>query len=160
MADFTPISTQEEFDKAIGPRLEREREKVAKEYKEKLAANDKKIKEQEDQIGTISSQLEEAGKKNKDFEAQIAERDGKIKGYESTAMKTRIAREVGLPYEVAERLAGEDEDAIRKDAETLKGIIGSGKPAPQRKETGEVEPGSDSDIEAGLKRTLDKMKGE
>ena len=39
--------TQEEFDKAIGPRLEREREKVAKEYKEKLAANDKKIKEQD-----------------------------------------------------------------------------------------------------------------
>lgn len=159
MAEFTPINTQEELNKAIGPRLEREREKVAKEYESRLSESDKKIKELEDKNGTLSSQLEEAGKKHKDFEAQIAERDGKIKGYESSTMKTKIAREVGLPYEAAERLAGEDEDAIRKDAEALKAIIGSGKPAPQRKST-EGNYGSDSDIEAGLKRTLDSMKGE
>ena len=159
MADFTPINTQEEMDKAIGPRLERERKTVAKEYEGRLSEKDKKIKELEDKNGTLSSQLEEADKKHKDFEAQIAERDGKIKGYESSAMKIKIAREVGLPYEAAERLAGEDEDAIRKDAESLKAIIGSGKPAPQRKSS-EGNYGPDSEIEAGLKRTLDSMKGE
>ena len=89
-----------------------------------------KIKELEDKNGTLSSQLEEADKKNKDFEAQIAERDGKIKGYESSAMKTKIAREVGLPYEAAERLAGEDEDAIRKIVELTQKTPPEGKKSP------------------------------
>ena len=159
MAEFTPINTQEELDKVIGSRLKRERETVTEKYEGRLSENGKKIKELEDKNGTLSSQLEEADKKNKDFEAQIAERDGKIKGYESSAMKVKVAREVGLPYEAAERLTGEDEDAIRKDAESLKAIIGSGKPAPQRKSS-EGNYGPDSEIEAGLKRTLDSMKGE
>ena len=159
MAEFTPINTQEELDKVIGLRLKRERETVTEKYEDMLSENNKKIKELEDKNGTLSSQLEEADKKNKDFEAQIAERDGKIKGYESSAMKVKIAREVGLPYEAAERLAGEDEDAIRKDAESLKVIIGSGKPAPQRKST-EGNYGSDSDTEAGLRNMLKGLKGE
>lgn len=159
MAEFTPINTQEELDKVIGPRLKRERETVTEKYEDRLSENNKKIKELEDKNGTLSSQLEEADKKNKDFEAQLAERDGKIKGYESSAMKAKIAREVGLPYEAAERLAGEDEDAIRKDAESLKAIIGSGKPAPQRKST-EGNYGPASDTEEGLRNMLKELKGE
>ena len=40
MAEFTPITTQEEFDKAIGDRLKRERETVKKEYADYLSPDD------------------------------------------------------------------------------------------------------------------------
>ena len=44
MSDFTPITTQEEFDKAIGERLKRERETVKKEYAGYLSPDDEKKK--------------------------------------------------------------------------------------------------------------------
>ena len=42
MAEFTPITTQEDFDKAIGERLKRERETVKKEYAGYLSPEDEK----------------------------------------------------------------------------------------------------------------------
>lgn len=155
MAEFTPITTQEEFDKAIGARLKRERDTVAKEYEGRLSESETKLKDYEGKVGTLSGQLEEAGKKNKEYESKIAERDGKIKGYESSAMKARIAHETGLPYEMAERLTGDDEEAIKKDAESLKKIIGSRKPA-QRKST--EDPVID-DKRAAMQRVLRKLNG-
>lgn len=156
MAEFTSITTQEEFDKAIGARLKRERDTVTREYETKLSENETKIKSYEEQVGTLSGQLEESNKKNKGFETQIAERDDKIKKYESSAMKTRIAHETGLPYEMAGRLAGDDEEAIKKDAEALKKIIGDRKPSAQRKST--EDPAID-DQRAAMQQVLRKLNG-
>lgn len=142
MAEFTPITTQEELDKAIEARLESERATIKKDY--------------EGQITNLAGDLEEARKKNTEFETQLAERDNKIKGYETSATKSRIAREIGLPYEMAERLSGESEEDIRKDAETLKKVIGNGKPAPQRKNN---EPPAVDEKKVAMQKIIRELNG-
>lgn len=125
MSEFKEIKTQEEFDAAIKDRLEREREKYSdyESLKSKASSYEAEI-----------SKLKEANQGFKDKEAgyntKIAELNSKIKGYESDSVKTRIALEQGLPYEMASRLNGEDEDSIRKDAETISRLLKLGKPTP------------------------------
>ena len=80
--------------------------------------------------------------KLKEKDDVIAERDTKIKGYETASAKTRIARETGLSYEAIDYIQGSDEEAMKKSAEALKALIGSGKPAPP---LGDPEPAPSSD---------------
>ena len=80
-----------------------------------------------------------------------------MKGYESDSVKTRIAHEAGIPYELAGRLAGEDEDAIRKDAETVAKLLKTGQqPAPLKS----TEPGDVDGKRAAMKNVLAGLKGE
>ena len=119
MAEFTVINTQEEFDERIKERLQREAAKFEK-Y-------------------TSPEGLE---KINAEHKKEIADRDAKIKGYETDSAKTRIARETGLSYEAIDYIQGSDEEAMKKSAEALKALIGSGKPAPP---LGDPEPAPSSD---------------
>lgn len=119
---FTPIETQEAFDEAIKARLERERASVRKEYedyeglKENLA---KKTKEAEELSGSISG-----------LKAQIDELTKKVSTNETDSAKTRIAYQMGLPYEMSTRLVGTTEDEIRKDAEALQKLVGGARMQP------------------------------
>ena len=105
MAEFTPITTQEAFDEAIKSRLERERASVRKEYadydslKESLA---KKTKEAEELTGSIGG-----------LKAQIDELSKKVSTNETDSAKTRIAYQMGLPYEMSTRLVGSTERTPR-----------------------------------------------
>ena len=117
------ITTQEQLDAIITPRIKRERETVTKELNERIEASEKKAKDYEKQIADLGKQLEAAGKKD----AAIKDLQTKVKGYETASVKTRIAHEAGLPFELAGRLSGEDEDSIRKDAESLVKLIGNNK---------------------------------
>ena len=141
MAEFTPITTQEEFDKAIGDRLKRERETVRKEFAGYLSPEAEKKKYE----GYLSP--EEAAKK-----------DAQIKAYETDSVKTRIAREMGIPFDLASRLTGEDEASIKKDAESLAKILGGkGGKVPPLKST---EPDG-ADLETAAYRSmLNRLKGE
>ena len=112
MAEFTPITTQEQFEAIMKDRLERERTSVAKKY----------------EGYTLSKDAETNAKKYADYDKQIAERDTRLKHYETASVKTRIAYETGLPYEMASRLSGDAEEEIRKDAEALVALIGKNKP--------------------------------
>ncbi len=127
MGDFKPITTQEEFDAAIGERLKREKETLAKKYEgyispEQLAEKEKTYNAS---IEELNGKLTKLTKDAEGHEKIVSELNNKIKGYESDSVKTRIAHEVGLPYEMAARLSGEDEDAIRADAESLSKLMGS-----------------------------------
>lgn len=144
MADFKPIMTQEEFDLAIGPRLQRERETAVKPY-----ADYEQIKKD---LGTAQGQLAQR-------DNTIVELNKQIKGYETDSAKTRIALETGLPYELRTRLAGETEEELKKDAEALVKLIGQQKkqdPAPLRDPEG---PPPDKKT-AAFKGLLDKLKEE
>ena len=68
----------------------------------------------------------------------------KIKDYETASVKARIAHETGLPYELANRLTGDTEEAIRQDAETMAKFIA--KPAAPMRST--EEPIGDSKEQA------------
>lgn len=128
------IETQEELDTIIAKRIKREQEKLAKEKEEAVAEANKKLKDYEKQIATFAEKAKETESKEAETTKKINELEGKIKGYETTTIKTRIAHELGIPYELAERLSGEDEKAIRKDAENLAKIISTKKhdPAPSK----------------------------
>lgn len=124
MAESTAITTPEQFEAALKDRMDR----YAKKFEGYTSPDDlAKIKADYDtQIATLTKTAEEKAKKYAGYDKELAERDAKIKGYETASVKTRIAHEVGLPYELSGRLSGETEDDIRKDAESLVGLIGKG----------------------------------
>lgn len=107
--EFTPITTQEELNKLIGNRV-----KSLKEEHEKETA------EYQRQIADLTAAADSAAKKYAKYDQEMAEKDAKIKGYETNSVKMRIAHEMGLAYEAASFLQGEDEEAIKKSAESLK----------------------------------------
>ena len=123
MAEFTPITTQAEFDAAIGERLKRERETLSKKYGDYEDLKNK-VADYEKQIGQMSKAAKESAEKYAGYDKTLAELQAKVKDYETDSVKTRIAHETGLPYELAGRLTGEDEAAIRKDAEALSKLLG------------------------------------
>lgn len=138
MADFTPITTQAEFDAAIADRLSRQEKILTERYKDALQPDDvSKLKSgYEKTIADLQKQIEDAGTKQAASDKQLTELNARIKGYESDSVKTRIALEMGLPYQMAGRLNGDTEEAIRKDAEALQGMIRGQTPvAPLAKES-------------------------
>lgn len=126
MSDFNVIETQEQLDAVIGERIKRERETIAKRYEGFLSPDDLETKTAEltTQIGDLTKSLEEANNKIANHDKELAERDNKIKEYESHSVKSRIAHENGLSYEAVNFLQGEDEESIRKSAESLKALVG------------------------------------
>lgn len=124
MSEFTPIETQEELDRIIGQRLEREKESTAKKYGDYDDLK-KQNKEYQKQVSDLSAELKKYEEGSAETSSQISELEAKVKMYETDSVKTRIALEAGLPYGMARRLAGETEDEIREDAKSLVNLIGS-----------------------------------
>lgn len=152
MSEFVPITTQAEFDAAIGERLKRERETLAKKYGDYEDLK-RRAADYEKQIGDLTRAAEDAARKYAGYDQQLADLQAKVQGYETASVKTRIAHETGLPYELAGRLSGDTEEAIRKDAESLYKLLGQGqngrRPAPPVRDT---EPaGTVSDKKAALR---------
>lgn len=159
MGDFTPIETQEQLDAVIGERIKRERETSAKKYEGYLSPDDFKSKtaDYEKQIGDLTNALKEANDKAANHEKEIADMDTKIKAYETASVKSRIAHEIGLSYDAIDFLKGDDEDSIRKSAESLKSLVGSNKHAAP---LANPEGSSGTDEDAVLRKTLRSLKGE
>lgn len=114
MPEFKPIETQEALDAIIKDRIERAKksaaDETAKKYEGYLSPDD--VKKHTDQITALTGKLKES-------ETKIADLTAKNSAYEIASVKTKIAHEVGLPYELADRLSGTTEEEIRKDADAL-----------------------------------------
>jgi uncharacterized coiled-coil DUF342 family protein len=113
MADFTVIETQEQLDKVIGERLKRAEKQAAEKYADY------------DDLKKQNAQLTEQVQKHK---ATVDELNAKVHQYETASVKTKVALEMGLPYQMASRLTGDDEKAIRADAEAMVKLIGDNRP--------------------------------
>ena len=136
MAECTPIMTQEDFDAAISERLKREQAKYS-DYDT--------IKSD---LGTLRVQLSAK-------DAEISTLQGKVKGYETDSVKTRIALETGLPLDLRTRLTGETEEEIRADANKLAKLFVQQKdPAPLR----DTEPPVADEKTAAYKSLLNNLK--
>ena len=125
MADFTPITTQAEFDAAIAERLSRQEKSVMARFEGAIpkADADKLKAGYEAQIEELKRQIETATSAQAASEQQLTDALSKCRAYESASVKTRIALECGLPYGMAGRLSGETEEEIRRDAESLRGMM-------------------------------------
>lgn len=146
MAEFEPITinSQEEFDKIVGDRLKRHEKQIRAEY-----ADYEDLKNAQEKWQTEKQGLNE----------QIAEHQKTIKGMQTTALKEKIARESGIPYELAGRLNGETEEDIRKDAENMGAFLKPRQQAPGKN----AEPAGDNKEaakNAALANTLRNLRGE
>lgn len=111
--------TQEELNQVISDRLGKEKDKMASLTSEW----EEKAKGYESQIANLTKTMEEMKKAAANHKAELDERDAKIRGYETQAVKMRVAREFNIPYELAARLSGDTEEDIKKDAEYMKGLL-------------------------------------
>ena len=156
MADFEPINTQEEFDKRISERIKRERDHFESKY-----SDYESLKEKAGLADTLKEQLDAMTAEKSGLESQMESmktaHDTALAAAKRETTKLRVASELNIPPELAARLQGDDEDAIRKDAETVAGFLATKKPAPPLK-SNEPEPKDDKD--AGLLNTLRELKGE
>ena len=153
MSEFKAITTQEEFDAAIGERLKREQATVRKEFEGFLSPDDAAKK----YAGYLSPEDEKEKYKGYLSPDEAAKKDAKIKSYETDSVKTRIALELGLPFEMAARLKGETEEDIRKDAEIVSKLVRQTQYVPPLAST---ETGKASEKRAALKNMLAGLEGE
>ena len=153
MSEFTPITTQEDFDVRISERIGR----INSKHNEEISGLNTQIESLTAQIETLTTENKANAEKYANSDATIAELTAKVKSYETASVKARVARECGLPFELAERLTGESEDDFRADAEALKKFI----PAPVAPlATPEPAPSEGNQYENGLKSLLNSMNKE
>ena len=130
MSDFKPITTQEEFDAAIKARLSREKEKYG-DYDQLKS----RVAELEEENVGLKSTIEASNQSKEDSDKQLEDLRNKIAGYETDSLRTRIALKHGLPYDLADRLQGTDEESFKADAERLAGYIKKSQPVAPIRET-------------------------
>ncbi len=129
MSDFTPIETQEALDAILKERLNRQEERLKKQYEGYSSADDvASIKAKyEKQISDLDASYAKKAETYANYDKEKAELEKKIATYETNSVKMRVAHETGLSYELVDRLKGSTEEEIRKDAESLVGLIGQKK---------------------------------
>lgn len=145
--EFKKIETQEDLDKIITERLARQKESLEKQYqeKEKEYSDYEQLKTRnaalETQVGSLQKEIEESKTSTAGYTKQLEDLNAKIAGYETADIRTRIALQHGLPYELANRLAGNDETSITADAKKMAELIGTPGPIPPLKNI-EPNPGA------------------
>ena len=137
MAEFKPITTQEEFNAAVDARLQQELAKY--------------------------SDYDDLKKKNGDYEKTLAANSktiatlqGQVKGYEVGAIKSKVAKELGIPDGMAGRLSGETEEEIRKDAEGMAPFFSKTTPAAPLADTESSSIGKNDN----LRYMLQNLRGD
>ena len=122
MAEFKPITTQEEFDEAIKARLDRQEKTIAARYSDYEKLKEAAEKQDEEQR-RLRTQAQEDAEKIKKLTAELETAKASIKDHETRALKNSIAAEIGLPAGLTDRLTGNTAEEIRKDAEALKAVF-------------------------------------
>ena len=154
MSEFKTIETQEELDNIVKERIRREREKFG-DYDELK----KRVSELESENGALKATVEETKQTIAESDARITELQGQVSNYETASLRTRIALQNGLPYDLADRLQGADEEALRADAERLAGFM---RPATPQAPLRDTEPPIGDNKEMQMKQMLRDLqpKGE
>ena len=136
--EFKAITTQEELDEVIKDRLKRERDKLSKEVEEKYKDYD-----------SLRAEISKA----KESSAEIETLQKKLQAYEKAEMKRKVAMEYKIPYDLADRIQGDDEESMAEDAKNLQAYFK--KEAPPLRNTETIPKKEDA-----YKKLLDGLKGE
>lgn len=145
MGEFNPINSQEELDAIIKNRIERERKTTAEKY-----ADYEELKNAsgayEQRIAELQKALDEANTTIASHNSVVDELNAKISGYETKATKVRLAREVGLDLDLADRINGDNEESMRADAEILAKAFKASHTPPLAMSEPQMTPTSESDV--------------
>lgn len=154
---FEVIKTQEELDSIISERLKREREKLTKQFADYDELKTKNV-DLEKELTELKKSLESSASNKTELEKQIEELTGKVKAHDLSSLKIKYALENGIPYNLAGRISGDDEESIKADAKSLSDFFKSQTPPPPLK-TGEPRgDGKDASYKNLLKNL--ESKGE
>lgn len=143
MGEFKAITTQEEFDNAIKERLQRQKEKIEEEYADYAELKTRK-EELETELGTLKTTLAEQNESTANYDKTISELNAEIAQHKTENLRTKIALENGIPFDLAGRLVGDDEESISADAKRLAELVGNQEPIAPLK-TVEPQIGDDKD---------------
>ena len=159
--EFKAIETQEQLDSIIKERLQRNDRSWSEKYSGYLSPDEvaSKTKELEDQISQLGNSLNAATEKTKADSDTIKSLEEKVKKYETASVKSRIAHELGIPFELANKLSGETEEEIRKDAEALKPFV-TQKIVPPLRDPESRDPGSGDTTKDSLRKLAQSLKKE
>lgn len=144
--------TQEEVNKLVGQARLEGKEIGRKEFEGWISpdALAKETASLTEQLSGLNAQIQTLSDEKTNLQTQLTEKDGQIAKYETDSVKTKIAREFGLSYDAINFLQGDDEDAIRKSAESLKSLVGASSAPP----LGNPEP---NPVEDGVTAAFKKM---
>jgi len=112
--------TQEEVNKLVGQARLEGKEAGRKEFEGWISKE-----ELDKQTSSLSDQIKALTDEKTNLQTQLTEKNGQIAKYEIDSVKTKIARECGLPYGAADFLQGDSEETIRQSAELMKGLMGT-----------------------------------
>lgn len=131
------IFTQEEFDHFIGERLA----KAEAKHTEATAELQRRVEALEGEKTELLKTITDNKEKYATYDKTIEELNAKVKGYETDSVKTAIAHELGVPFELKQFLSGDNEEEIRKSAELLSKHTAKNTPTitPPQKNTEPVE---------------------
>lgn len=80
-----------------------------------------------EELATLQKQLDDANStlenERTTLQEQIQALEKESNTYKTNDLKLRIALENNIPYELANKLSGEDEESLRQDAQTLANYI-------------------------------------
>lgn len=105
---------------------------VGKEFvpRTEFNAKNEALKTAEKQLGELNTSLTDLKTQHEAKDKTITDLTAEKTKYELSSLKTRIAHEKGIPYDLIDRLQGDDEKAIGADADKLAGLLGSQNPQP------------------------------
>ncbi|WP_455093121.1 capsid assembly scaffolding protein Gp46 family protein [Parvimonas micra] len=155
MSEFKPITTQEELDSIIGERLKRQKESISKQYTDYEELKTKNV-DLEKELTELKKSLESSTSSKTELEKQIEELTGKVKAHDLSSLKIKYALENGIPYNLAGRISGDDEESIKADAQSLSDFFKSQTPPPPLKNTETNTKGED----VAYQNILKGLKGE
>lgn len=153
MADFKVINSQEELDRIIQERLNRQKESIEAKFADYDQLKTEKEKLASEVVG-LKSAVEDYDTKSKTYEETLADLNSKVSNYETENLRTKIAIKNGLPLDLVNRLMGEDEATIDADAQKLAAYIKTGEQIAPLKNT---EPNLGDGKDGAYKNLLNNL---
>ena len=128
MSEFKTIETQEELDRIIGERLSRQKEKFA-DY-EDLKSSVKKLEQKNADLLQVIDSNNQLLKEREEIltakETEFSELQKVVDSYKFNQLRTQVALEHGIPYEL--------EESLQADAEKLSALMKPKQAAPLKEQ--------------------------
>jgi TolA-binding protein len=147
--------TQEDVNRILANDKRKEREALTSLQTEIVTLREKAAKLDQYETEQMTA-VEKANREREEALQRLNEYEQRAKAAEITAMRVKVGAELGLPAALAERLAGEDVESIKADAEAIVAAL----PKPTAQVPAVVNDTIDSDLNnqdpflVGMKRGM------
>lgn len=152
MSEFKIIETQEQLDEIIKNRIERVKAKYA-DY-DSLSAKVQDLETEKLKLTELLDKQKEIEGNNKN---KIAELEKGIQGWETKALKQKVAIKYNLPFDLADRLKGDSEESLTEDAERLASLMVGNQPT-YKQPLADVERPVKSGVSAAWQDVVNNLK--